>query len=492
MNDQVGVTGKGDILAVDDTPASLKLLTEILRSEGYTVRSAINGELALHSATAQPPELMLLDIRMPGMSGFEVCRRLKEQEPTRDVPVIFVSALSDTGEKLEGFEAGAVDYVTKPFQREELLARVRTHLELHRLRHRLEDLVVLRTRELSTAKLQAEAANHAKSIFLANMSHEFRTPMNAILGFAYLLRKKEATPWQTELLTKIESATRALLSIVNDLLDLSQIDTGALKLDRSDFDLDALLDQACAQIAAQAHEKGLEIKREAGTVPSCLRGDRVRLSQAVGNYLANAVKFTQRGFIALRTQLQEQNGGSLLVRFEVQDSGIGIAPENIEKIFQPFEQADSAYSRTYGGSGLGLAITRSLARLMGGDAGVESALGKGSLFWFTARLSIASHALPPAEPAAACDTSEPAATIPGARVPSCTPDASATKAILDELETLLDERDTDAQARCLQYADLMREALGAAYGKFIHQLNDFEFDSALETLRGSRARNRRS
>ena len=147
------MTSKGRILAVDDTPASLKLLTEILQSEGYEVRSAISGELALHSAYSNPPELILLDIRMPTMDGFEVCRRLKAQTETRDVPVIFVSSLSETTEKVEGFELGAVDFVTKPYQREELLIRVRTHLEMTRLRNRLEFLVDERTNELKSSML---------------------------------------------------------------------------------------------------------------------------------------------------------------------------------------------------------------------------------------------------------------------------------------------------------------------------------------------------
>jgi response regulator RpfG family c-di-GMP phosphodiesterase len=160
------MTSKGYILAVDDTPASLKLLTDILKAEGYEVRSAISGELALHAATVQPPELILLDISMPGMSGFEVCQQLKKQPQTRDVPVIFVSAMSETLEKLKGFELGAVDYVTKPYQREELLARVHTHLELHRLRNRLEDMVEERTRSLkeSEAKLRASLFDSVSAI----------------------------------------------------------------------------------------------------------------------------------------------------------------------------------------------------------------------------------------------------------------------------------------------------------------------------------------
>ncbi len=172
------MTEKGYILAVDDTPASLRLLTDILKAEGHEVRSAISGELALRAASAQPPELILLDVSMPGMSGFEVCEHLKAQQQTRDVPVIFVSAMSETFEKVKGFELGAVDYVTKPYHREELLARVRTHLELNRLRHRLEDMVEERTESLrqSEAKLKTSLID---SISAIAATVEMRDPYTA-------------------------------------------------------------------------------------------------------------------------------------------------------------------------------------------------------------------------------------------------------------------------------------------------------------------------
>lgn len=169
---------KGNILAVDDTPASLKLLSEILKSEGYEVRPAINGELALHSASHTPPDLILLDIRMPEMDGYEVCRRLKTQATTRDVPVIFVSAVSSTDEKVQGFELGAVDFVTKPYQRDELLARVRTHLELHRLRHKLEELVQERTAKLLASQQELKNSLLDSIAAIASMV-EMRDPYTA-------------------------------------------------------------------------------------------------------------------------------------------------------------------------------------------------------------------------------------------------------------------------------------------------------------------------
>lgn len=178
QNDHLTTPGKGLILAVDDTPASLRLLTDILRAEGYEVRSAISGQLAVHAANIQTPDLILLDVSMPGMNGFEVCQHIKENDKTRDVPVIFVSAMSETEEKLKGFELGAVDYVTKPFQREELLARVHTHLELNRLRHRLEEMVEERTQSLiqSETKLRSSLID---SISAIAATVEMRDPYTA-------------------------------------------------------------------------------------------------------------------------------------------------------------------------------------------------------------------------------------------------------------------------------------------------------------------------
>ncbi len=169
---------KGSILAVDDTPASLKLLTDLLKEDGYEVRAAINGELALHAASQNPPELVLLDIRMPGMDGYEVCRRLKAQPSTRDVPVIFVSAATESDEKVQGFSVGAIDYVTKPYQRNELLARVHTHLELNRLRNHLEDLVDERTAELKESELKLRTSLIDSITALAS-TVEMRDPYTA-------------------------------------------------------------------------------------------------------------------------------------------------------------------------------------------------------------------------------------------------------------------------------------------------------------------------
>jgi PAS domain S-box-containing protein len=270
---------------------------------------------------------------------------------------------------------------------EDVTEKKRLGEELDQHRHHLEELVEERTRQLADAKAVAEAATHAKSAFLANMSHEIRTPMNAILGLTYLLRRDHATPQQNERLGKIDGAAKHLLSIINDILDLSKIEAGRLELEHADFALSEMLDEVRVLIAETARAKGLSLAVEMDEVPNWLRGDVTRLRQALLNYAGNAVKFTEHGGITLRTRLLETQDEQVLVRFEVADTGIGIAPEPLAQLFQAFQQADASTTRRYGGTGLGLAITRHLATLMGGKAGAESKPGVGSCFWFTARLA---------------------------------------------------------------------------------------------------------
>ncbi len=270
--------------------------------------------------------------------------------------------------------------------KEDITEKRRIADELDRHRHHLEDVVAERTAQLAEARERAESANRAKSAFLANMSHEIRTPMNAILGLAYLLDRDATTDEQRDRLEKIKDAAKHLLSIINDILDISKIEAGKLQLEIEDFAPGVLFDQLQTLMRPRLDAKGLGFRVDAGDLPPTLVGDVTRLRQALINYLDNAVKFTERGEVELCARVQEEAADRWLVRFEVRDTGIGIPSETLGRLFQAFEQADGGTTRRYGGTGLGLAITRRLARLMEGDAGAESVPGKGSTFWFTARL----------------------------------------------------------------------------------------------------------
>lgn len=269
---------------------------------------------------------------------------------------------------------------------EDITEKKRMGEELDRHRHHLEELVIQRTAELENARAAASAASMAKSAFLANMSHEIRTPMNAIIGLTHLLRRENLSDDNNARLSQISAAAEHLLSIINDILDLSKIEAGRMELNHTDFSVGTILDNVHSLIADQAREKALTIQLDADGVPERLHGDATRLLQALLNFASNAVKFTERGAIWLRARLLEETSEGLLVRFEVQDTGIGIGKHKLATLFEPFVQADVSTTRKYGGTGLGLAISRRLARMMGGDVGARSTLGEGSTFWFTARL----------------------------------------------------------------------------------------------------------
>lgn len=269
---------------------------------------------------------------------------------------------------------------------EDITERKRNAVELDRHRHALEALVDTRTQELAEAKLAAEAANIAKSAFLANMSHEIRTPLAAILGLTYLIRRTRVTAQQAAWLTELDVAGAHLLELINAILDLSKIDAGKLVLEFTQVNAGAIAGSVVSILSERALAKHLKLVVETHPLPQGLVGDASRLQQALLNYAGNAVKFTTAGSITLRTLCVEETAESALIRFEVQDTGAGIAPEALARLFLPFEQVDSSITRQHGGTGLGLAIVRQLARLMGGEAGALSAVGSGSTFWFTARL----------------------------------------------------------------------------------------------------------
>lgn len=265
--------------------------------------------------------------------------------------------------------------------------RMQDELDTHRAH--LEEQVQTRTAELAVAKEAAESASRSKTLFLANMSHEMRTPMNAIVGLTHLLSRSVQGETERDLVRKIESAATHLRHVIDEVLDLSRIEAQKLALESAPFRTDTLLDEVCAMVQPRADERGLVLRCERGPgLPAVLRGDATRLRQSLLNYLSNALKFTERGSVSLRVDVVERSDDGIVLRFEVSDTGIGIEPAKLARLFDPFEQGDASTTRNYGGSGLGLSITRRLARLMGGEAGASSQPGRGSVFWFSARLQI--------------------------------------------------------------------------------------------------------
>ena len=401
MNLNVVETTKETILIVDDSPDNLRAVSMMLSRRGYNTRCAPNGEMALLSINACAPDLILLDIRMPLMDGYEVCRQLKAKLETKDIPIIFLSAADDVDGKVKAFTLGGADYLTKPFQIEEALARIAHQLTIQRLQNQLTERNQCLQQEiekhkqtmaaLQDAKDAADAANDAKSKFLGTMSHELRTPLNAILGFAALMRHNSSLSEDEQgYLASISQSGQHLLKLLNQLLTLISTQSGTLSLREQPFDLHQLVTAIASTYHQKAAAKGLAFLLEcASSVPRYIHSDQSKLHQVLTNLLENAMQFTQQGNVTLRVKTGDERveawksesttanaspdnpcapSSSLRIPlfFEVEDTGSGIAPHEISHLFQMFSQTEAG-QRSERGLGLGLFISRQFVQVMGGD-----------------------------------------------------------------------------------------------------------------------------
>ena len=372
------------LMAVDQSPESIAITdvdsrieyvnAAFVRQTGYTREEAIGQNPRFLQSGSTPPETyqdMWAHLARGESWQGEFINRRKDQ--TEYVERATLAPIRQPDGRITHFLAVKED-VTEFNQMSTELSEYRQHLE---------QLVVSRTLDLALAQQRAEAANQAKSSFLANMSHEIRTPMNAIIGLTHLLDHADPRPDQRDRIAKIGRSAKHLLSLINDILDLSKVEAGKLQIEQAEFMLDEVLENLRDSIGERAREKNVTFTVEADPgLPRWLGGDALRLNQILLNLGSNAVKFTAQGGVILRVTPVSATGDSIHLRFEMQDSGIGMTAQQVTRMFEPFEQADVSTTRKYGGTGLGLAISRSLVQLMGGTIGVESRPGIGSTFWF--------------------------------------------------------------------------------------------------------------
>ena len=379
---------KFNILIVDDREENLITLEGIIESPELNIVKAKSGNEALGLMLEYNFSLVLMDVQMPEMDGFETAEIMRSNERTKQIPIIFVTAISKERKNVfRGYQTGAVDYLYKPLDIEMLRSKIKAFIDFFKQKHVLE----LTTKELENtikelngAKLIAEEATIAKSSSLASMSHEIRTPLNGIIGLAELsLMDDDLSEIQFERIVDIKNSGESLLEIINEILDISKIEADKIELEEVEFSIRELIEKIVRLLSVKLFRDKLEfICNISPSLPDIFIGDPLRIRQILINLLGNAIKFTEKGKVSINISAKEISDNNLNVHFSISDTGMGIAKEKINHLFELYSQAGRETTRKHGGTGLGLTISKRLVEMMGGQIGAESEIGEGSIFKF--------------------------------------------------------------------------------------------------------------